>query len=382
MSMATETEKRSKRRRGNGEGCIFQRKDGTWCATIGVGYDRDGKPIRKWLYAATKREVQEKLTRLQSRKLDGVLTDPGRLTVKQFLDKWLETTAKPSIRATTHANYQAAIRNHIALAIGGRQLAKLTPADVQGMYARMESQGASAYTRRLAHAVLHRACKQALRWGMIGRNPVDAVDAPRLPTSDIHPLTAEQSKELLAAAKGDRLEALYVLALTTGMRLGELLGLQWADVDLEARYLTVCHALQDVSGKLTLAEPKTAKSRRKVELSALAVEALIAHRKRSLRIGGYVFRNTDGGPIRRTHFHAYCFKPLLKRAGLPDMRFHDLRHTAASLLLAAGKHVKVVQEILGHSTPTVTLNVYSHTMPTMQREAVDCLGSMLESAAG
>ena len=127
---------------------------------VGAGYDKDGKPVRKWLYAATKREVQEKLTRQQSRNLDGISIEPGRLTVKQFLDKWLETTAKPSIRATTYVNYRGIIEKHIALAIGGRQLAKLTPAEVQGMYAKMEGEGASAYTRRLAHAVLHRACKQ------------------------------------------------------------------------------------------------------------------------------------------------------------------------------------------------------------------------------
>jgi integrase len=372
-----EKPQRSTRRRGNGEGSIFQRADGYWCATVNIGYNDSGKRRRKTVYGATKKDVQERLARLQSRKLDGTLSDIGRLTVSAFLSQWLESSAKPATRATTFAGYMCIVERHIVPAIGGLPLAKLAPAHVQGLYSRLDRKGASVYTRRLTHAVLHRACKQAVTWGMIPRNPVDAVEAPRVPRSDIRPLSAEQAKELLAAAKGDRLEALFVLALTTGMRLGELLGLQWANVDLAAGYLTVRHSLQELNGRLTLSEPKTAKSRRKIELSALAVESLAAHRKRNLTIGGHVFRDTQGGPVRRSNFHRRCFKPLLERAGLEDMRFHDLRHTAATLMLASGEHPKVVQETLGHSTISMTIDTYSHIMPTMQREAADRMGKLL-----
>lgn len=380
-----QAKKRSKRRRGNGEGSIFQRAtDGRWCGTINIGYNEAGKRRRKTVYGETKKAVQDEMTRLQSRKLDCTLADTGRLTVAAFLAKWLENAAKPTIRETTFVNYKRAV-DSISGTIGGLPLAKLTPAHVQGLYSQLKDDGASAYKQRLIHAVLHRALKQALRWGMVSRNPVDAVEPPRVPHSEIHTLTDEQARLLLTTAKGDRLEALYVLALTTGMRFGELAGLQWADVDLAAGCLSIRHALQEVGGKMKLAEPKTAKSRRKIELSPLAVKALWEHRKNMLAKGwatDTVFRNSDGGFIRRSHFHAYCYKPLLEKAGLPDMRFHDLRHTAATLMLSGGEHPKVVQEMLGHSNISMTMDTYSHVLPTMQRAAVDRLGKLLTGTNG
>jgi integrase len=383
-----ERKPRSTRRRGNGEGCIYRRHDGTWCAVLNWGYDAEGKRRRKFLYGATKGEVAEKLTREQGKRLDGTLTDCGRLTVKDFLAQWLETSAKATIQGTTFANYQGVIENHITPALGGMQLAKLAPNHVQAMYAKMESEGASAYVRRLAHAVLHRACKQALRWGIVARNPVDAVDAPRTPKHEAKSFSLEQSRAILKAAKGDRLEALYVLALTTGMRLGELLGLQWRSVDLQSDgpSLKVESALKEINGKLSLGEPKTAKSRRRVELSPMAVAALWEHLKRMLAKGwateGFVFRNRRGGPIRRTHFRSYSYMPLLTKAGLPFIKFHSTRHTAASLALADGESVKLVSEMLGHSDASITLNVYAHVLPTQHRKRADRMGELLTVAAG
>ncbi len=247
----------------------------------------------------------------------------------------------------------------------------------------MERCKASARLRQLAHAVLHRALEQAVKWGMVPRNVCDAVDPPRVLKADIHALTSEQVAVLLETANGNRLEALYVLAVASGMRLGEMFGLQWSDVNLEDDAVTIRHTLLELSGKLTLAEPKTAKSRRRVELPEMAVRALLQHRKRMVAEGHaaspWVFCNQHGGPLRRSHFHRQDFKPLLKKADLPDIRFHDLRHTSATLLLSQGVHPKIVQERLGHSQISVTMDTYSHVLPTMQREAANKMNAILDA---
>ena len=256
--MTTETKKRTKRR-GNGEGSIYQRADGRWCATLTLGYNAVGKRNRRVVYGDTKKEVQDKLTRLQSKKLDGSLCDSGKLTVADFLARWLESAARPTLRATTFANYTRAVNKHITPLIGGIPLGKLTPASVQGLYAQIES----GNTKSLAHKVLHRAFKQATKWGMVVRNVCDAVDPPRIQRSEIKPLDTEQAMKLLAAAKGNRFEALFVVAVGTGLRLGELFGLQWPDLDVVGSSLTVRRTLTDLGGHLSLSEPKTAKSRRR-----------------------------------------------------------------------------------------------------------------------
>lgn len=382
-----EKPKRSTKRRGNGEGSISQRPDGRWMAQVTTGYSGDGKRLRKTVYGWTKKEVQDELSKLQGQKLDGTLTGPGKTTLAAFLDRWLEDTARPNIRPVTHACYKGIIANHISPRIGGIGLRKLTPASVQALYSDLERDGASAYTRRLCHAVLHRALKQALKWGMVPRNVCDAVEPPRVKRNEkIRPLTAEQVGKLLATAASDRLAALYVVAVTTGMRMGELFGLQWSDVDLEAGAIYIRHALQELNGKLTLGEPKTAKSKRRVELPKLAVDALNEHSMRLFAAGriasGYVFTNTEGNPLRRSHFHRQDFKPLLKLAGLPNIRFHDLRHTAATLLLLEGVNAKIVSERLGHSQIGITLDTYSHVLPTMQKDAAARLDRLLTVKTG
>lgn len=369
-------EPKSRRRRGYGEGSIHQRP---WRATISVGYGANGKRKRKDVYGKTKREVQDELAKLQNSKLHGTLVAPSRLTVAQFLDQWLEDVARVTVKATTHANYQGIIKNHISKHIGGIVLQRLEPQHVQGMYGTMEKEKASAETRRLAHAVLRRSLKQALKWGLVLRNVCDAVDPPRVTRRDICPLTPEQVGDLLAAANGDRLEALYPTAVGTGLRLGELFGMQWSDVDLTGRTISVRHTLTELNGILTLTEPKSAKGKRLVELPQRVVNALHEHRKRMLADGfgsvPWVFCNQHGGPLRRSHFHSEHYKPLLKRAELPPIRFHDLRHTSATLLLAQGVHPKVVQE--RHAHISMTLDTYSHVLPSMQKDAAGKLDSML-----
>ena len=224
----------------------------------------------------------------------------------------------------------------------------------------------------------------AVRWGLVIRNVAEAVDRPTVPKHEITPLDVEQAKKFLEAAESDRLHSLYVLALTTGCRQGELFGLEWSDIDLKAGTLMVRRTLVELSGKITTNEPKTAKGRRLIELPGMAVESLWQH-KAKLMVEGlascpFVFPDSEGNHLRRQNVLRRSFQPILKRTGLKDVRFHDLRHSSATLLLSAGVHPKVVQERLGHSQIGVTMDTYSHVLPTMQREASGKLDGLLRKA--
>jgi integrase len=243
-------------------------------------------------------------------------------------------------------------------------------------------------TVQYVHAILHRALDQALRWNLIARNPAEMVDAPRPERHEVTALSPEQVSTLLTTAAGDRHEALYIVALTGGLRLGELLGLRWADLNWENGTLQVRRTLSRTKRYgLTFSEPKTAKGRRSVALPTLAVEALRRHKARQneekMRMrnvwedGDLIFPNEKGKPMARQSLVHRSYKALLKRAGLPDIRFHDLQHTAATLLLRLGEHPKVVQERLGHATIAVTMDIYSHVMPDLQRDAAAKLDRLL-----
>lgn len=265
-------------------------------------------------------------------------------------------------------------------------MAKLTPQHVQGMYSAMERGGASGKMRQHVHGVLRKALGQAVKWDMLPRNVCGVVDAPRAAKPTMQALSPQQVGQFLRAAESDRLYALYVLAITTGMRQGELFALHWQDVDLNAKRVVVKHTLSEVRGKLWLAEPKTAKSRRTVQLTQTAVDALHEHRKRMLAEGhagnDLVFCNQEGGLMRKSNVRRRSFEPLLKAAGLPRIRFHDLRHTAATLLLGQGTHPKLVQEQLGHANIAITLDTYSHVLPSMHHEAAAKMDALLASCAG
>jgi integrase len=381
--MTTTTDKpRSSKRRGNGEGSIYQRPDGRWVAMLTIGYNANGKRLRKTVYGWTKKEVQDELTRMHSAKLAGKLATPSRMTVAQYLEHWLQNVARPRIANGTFVNYEGVTKNHITPRIGGIALQKLSVLNVQQLYAEMERSGAGPHGRRLAHCVLHRALKDGLRAGVVTRNVCEAVDPPRITRREMLSLNADQAQQLLAAAKGDRFEALYWVAIHAGLRSGEIFALQWADIDLKAGTIAVRRSQSEVNGRIAVKEPKSAKGRRQVKLSADVVDVLLDHRKRMLAEGlasaERVFCNVLGGPLRRGDFHRRSYKPLLEKAGLPNStRFHDLRHTHATLLLSLGVNPKVVQERLGHSQISVTMDVYSHVLPTMQQDAANQLGVLL-----
>jgi integrase len=354
------------KRRGNNEGSISKRADGRWMGRYTVQVT-DG-PKRKAIYVKTREEVAEKLTKAMADRDGGLYFEAENLSVSAFLERWLNDSVRGSVRASTHASYRRQVQRYIVPAIGRMKLKKVTPAHVQGLYRSMLDRGLSTRTVQYTHAVLRRALKQATRWGMIPRNPCDDADAPKVQREEIRPLNGEQTRQLLRAAEGKRLEALYVLAVYTGMRPGELLAFKWQDVDIDASRLQVNRALSD--GEFT-----PPKSRRSIDLTAGSAAALRAHRKRQLeelmRKAGLwqdhslVFPSCVGTPLSHRNV-VRAFKELLKRAGLPETtRLYDLRHTCATLLLSRNVHPKYVQELLGHASIAQTLDTYSHVVPGM-----------------
>jgi len=373
-------------KRGQNEGSIYKRQDGRWAASLNLGY-KNGKRHRKHFYGWTRKEVQDKLTEALRAHQQGLIIPDERQTVGQFLTCWLADTAKPSVRPLTYETYEAIVRRHIEPEVGRITLSKLTPQDVQRLLNNKLESGLSPRRVRHIHSVLRNALGQAHRWGMVARNVATLVSPPSVKRSEIQPFSPEQARAFLQATKGDRLEALYSVALAVGLRRGEALGLRWQDVDLERGTLTVNKSLQRIGSKLTLVEPKTAGSRRTIVLPEVALTALKAHRARQneerLKMGPLwqenklVFTTTVGTPLEAGNVARRNFKKLLRSADLPDIRFHDLRHTAATLLLAQGIHPRVVMEILGHSQISLTMNTYSHVLPTLQHEAASKIDAIL-----
>ncbi len=337
-------------------------------------------------YGESRKEVAEKLKiALRDQQL-GLPVAVERRTVAQFLDRWLKEKVAPSRRPRTTASYRDLVRLYIAPQIGHIQLAKLTPQDCEGLIHWVREQGLSPRMQQYVRGVLRAAVNQALKWGFVARNVVALTDPPKVERFRTHPLRPDQAQTLLDMARGERLEALYSVALWLGLRRGEVLGLRWQDIDLDARILRVEVALQALGGKLELTPPKTDSSRRTVNLPATLVPMLRAHHARQLeerlqagarwKDHGLVFCTKVGTPINPPNLFR-AFKALLKRAGLPKtIRFHDLRHSCASLLASAGRPAREVMEILGHTNITTTQNIYTHVFEDAKREAADVMDQL------
>ena len=364
------------RRRGNGEGTIRRRADVRWEALL-TG-TREGRVVRRSIYAHSREEVARLLRHALREAEAGVPLASGTETLSTFLAAWLEGT-RASLRPQTWSTYERHLRLHVLPYAGRIRLAKLQPQDLQVLYRGRLEAGLSPTTVHHLHAILHKALGQAVRWGTVPRNVADLVDPPRMSHFETRALSADEVRRLLDAAKGDRLEALYVLAVSTGMRRGELLALRWPDIDFRLRRASVTGTLQRTTAGLVIGPPKTSKSRRVVILSELALRALEG-RQESERVEkasagqlwdetGLIFPNEIGRPLEPGNLLRRSYWPLLRRAGLPPMRFHDLRHTAATIMLSRGVHPKVASEILGHATVAITLDLYSHVTESMQAEA-------------
>jgi integrase len=374
------------KKRGNGEGSITRCKNGNWCAQYTV-YTPQGRK-RKTIYGKSRSQVATKLARALSDREDGFLFDAASLTLGEYLDRWLTDSVKDTVRLTTYQGYERICRLHIKPSLGRVRLKDVTVAHVRGLYRERLKAGLAPRMVQLVHVTLHKALKQAVMDGLIPRNVTEAVKPPQPEKKEIKPLSPDQARVLLRAAKEERLEALYALAITTGMRQGELLALKWEDVNFEAGVLQVRRTLSTATGGgFTFSAPKTAKSRRSIKLPNTALSSLRKHRKAQLEermmLGelfvdqGLVFPSRVGTPVSRQDLITRSFKPLLKRAGLPDILFHDLRHTCAILLLGKGVHAKFVQESLGHATISITLDTYSHVLPGMGDVAAGAMDEAL-----
>ena len=377
---------------GNGTGTVYPRrnKEGKITGYRGSYFTADGR--RRYVSAKTKTDARRVLRQAMADADRGLIFDADSLKVEEYLDRWLTDSVSDTVKATTFERYEQITRLHLKSALGRVKLKALTPAHVRGLYREKLEAGLSARTVRYVHTTLHKALKQAVMDGLIPRNVTEAVKPPQPTREEIHPLTPEQAKVLLQTAHtaGDRLEALYVLAIPTGLRQGELLGLKWDDVDLEDGSLQVRRTLAITKSGPVFSFPKTTGSRRSVKLTGKAIEVLKSHLERQLaeidRVGslwspgdadGLIFASETGEPLDRRAVTKQKFKPLLKQAKLPEIRFHDLRHTCATLLLTRNVNPKIVSEMLGHSTIAITLDTYSHVLPNMRDQAAAAMEEVL-----
>lgn len=360
-------------RRSNGEGTkIKKHSKGGFYKAITLP---DGK--RKFVYGKSKAVVAEKERSVRKEFEDGVTEKP--ITIGDFLKRWLNDSVKDSVRQSTWDRYERLVRVHIVPDLGRSKIKDLKPLQVQALYRKKLDAGLSPRTVQYIHRTLSKALKQAVKWGYVGRNVCDSTESPKPGKREFTPFSPEQVGTLLAATGNARDRTFYLMAVTTGMRQGELLGLKWKDVDLGERVVRVRRSLSITTEGVSFVPPKSAKGKRSIGLTNSTAKALEAHKAIEEEPGGeaLVFGSKNGTPWAPQNMVRRSFKPLLKRAGLPEIRFHDLRHTCATLLLSRNVHPKIVQEMLGHATISQTMDTYSHVLPDMQDTAVSAMESAL-----
>jgi integrase len=375
---------------GQNDGSIYWLEDKQlWCVCVSFDYE-GGKRKRKYVYGRTREDVQRKRNALLYDRDQGLPLTDNRITVGQYLDRWLEDVVKRDLRPSTYARYAERIRLHIAPELGRIPLVKLTPEDVRRFLNRKGREGSlKPVSANYLHRILRSALTQAVKWELVRRNVAGLVEELRVEKVNRQVLDIDQAKTFLAAVKGNRLEALYTVGFACGLRRGEALGLTWDDIDLDGGTLTVRRELQRIEGKHRLVPyAKTQSSLRTITLPEPALDALREQRERQLQMRrecgsawqgeswNLVFATGIGTPLDGRNVLRY-FQNALKQAGLPHQRFHDMRHACASLLLAMGVPDHVVMSILGHSSISITKNIYGHVYPSMQREAADKMGHAL-----
>lgn len=392
--------RRRSKKRANGQGTIYQRKDGRW---VGAAYvlTSDGTYKRTPVYGASADEVERKLTEIKGRSNQGLPSQATGWTVGAYAVYWLDDVAAVKLRATTLARYRTLVTRYVAPSLGKKRLTALTPADVRLMLARASSARVhgtnrhlgrderlvSARTVQQAHAVLRAMLSHAVREELLARNVARLVQAPTPQHEEIQPWTDTEARRFLAASRSHRLYALFVIALALGLRRGELLGLRWSDVDFDAGQLRVWQTLQRVRGQgIVFGPPKSKRSRRALTMPTIVIDALRQHCSAQAddrrQAGddwvelGLVFTTSSGRHLEPRNLNT-AYRRLLTHIDIRSIRFHDLRHTCATLLLSRGISPRVVMDILGHSQISVTMNIYSHVMPAMQQEAAGQIDTAL-----
>jgi len=371
------------------QGHIRQRSRGSWTVIVDLGRDpATGKRRQIWRSVkGSKREAKALLVELLHQKSTGLDAPSGKLTVAEFLQQWLKAYALPNTAPRTYLRYEQHVRVHLVPALGSIPISKLRPLHIQDAYQRIRDKGLAAKTVLQCHRVLRKALQHALKWQLLARNPADAVESPRPERYEVPVLSPQKVRGVVAAAERTRYGALVNTAVMTGLRLGELLGLRWQDLDLDASVLRVRQTCQWIPRQgFIFGQPKSFRSARPVALSVATVERLRLHRlqqiEERLAAGlaysdeGLVFTSTAAQPVHPSTLRG-AWRRLAKEAGLSRLRFHDLRHAHASLLLQQGVHPKIVSERLGHSGVNITLDTYSHVLPGLQAEAVARLDDLL-----
>lgn len=392
------------------KGHVRPRGKDTWSIVLYIGKE-DGQSKYKWhSFKGSEKEANKELRRLLHEMDTGGYVEPANMTVAVYLEKWLADYAETNVTGKTLERYRQIVRNNLIPELGRHKLPKLQPLHIQSAYTywlkegrqkpitekledgtvKIIEAGLSAQTVLHFHRVLHEALKQAVRWQLLARNPADAVEPPKIQRKEMKIIAREDVEQLLEACSGSIFYMPVLLAVCTGMRRGEILALQWGDIDLDAGYLSVCRSLEQTKEGLAYKEPKTDRSRRRIDLPDLAVRALRKHKGEQAQLkllqgegyqdNGLVCCQDDGWPIPPDYL-SDIFRFKVKAAGLEHIRFHDLRHTHATILLQEGVHAKVVSERLGHSNIGITLDTYSHVIPTMQAEAARTLDNALRTAA-
>lgn len=366
-----------RKRRGRGEDGIYQREsDGLWVASVSLGYDGAGKRVRRVVYGKSKREAQAKLDALRRDAAGGVKIAPGRVTVKEAVDRWLDLEVRPNRAPATVKCYAETARLHILPTLGRVYLKDLDTHRIDQLQAGLQAAGVSPRTRELCHAVLSRCLRRTVKWGLIAVNPAVGAERPKVTRREVPRTSPEQAEALLKAAAGHRLAALFVVVVGTGLRQGEAFGLRWRDIDTAAGVLTVRHSLEELNGVLRLKSPKTASGVREVELPNAVRDALLAHRRAADGAGrggpdAAVFCDANGGYLRKSNFLRNVYGPIAQAAGLSGVRFHDWRHYHAGMLIELGVDAKVVQQRIGHKDVGTTLRFYVHPRKEAHRAAAD-----------
>lgn len=399
-------------KRANGEGTISKRKkDGKvvgWKGSVTVGTNPDGSLDRRWVSGKTQDEVREKIRALQSDLHRGLVADTEGLTLSSFMDRWLDHKERSGVKPNTLESYRYTTRRNINPNLGKIKLEKLRPLDVEHLLTTLTKAGKSAANVSYTLRVLKMALRQGVRWQMLPRNVADAVSAPKVERREMQVWTPEQVATFLGHTEPHRLHAAFYLALMTGMRRGEVMGLRWHDIDLDNARLTIRHNLvevqgQGVPGKLhngkptetsrraMLSTPKTKASRRSIRLSPGTVSKLKEHQARQEQERrdageawldeGWVFASPLGG-MTTPDYLTHLYDRLVKEAGVPRIRFHDLRHTAASLMIRQGVIPKAVSERLGHTDVSFTLRTYTHLYDDQRDEAAFDLIDLFPTAQG
>ena len=375
----------SKRRRAHGEGSVYEQRPGLWAASLDLGWI-DGKRRRKTVYASSEKEAIRKRAELRRRQEQGENLAAVPRTLSEWLTEWMTMKEHEGTRQSTLRGYRWLIESHIRPTLGKVALDKLNPTMIRRVLTAKISEGLSAATVRHIHGMIRNVLGDAQREELLHRNPALAVRAPTVRPVERRSLTVDDAKRLIDSIRGDRLEALWICALTVGLRRGELLGLRWSDVDFTAGTLTVRQTVQRAGGHLVFTEPKTDRSRRTIPVPAQTLALLRRHRRQQederakaaerWKENGLVFASTIGTPMEPRNvdreWHA-----TRERIGLSWLRLHDLRHACATFLLASGASPRTVMQTLGHSQISLTMNTYAHVLAEVERAAMDAAAERL-----